>query len=426
MVGASHLAVCWLLIGPMTHSLPAQQTSAKCTAVAGALLTPAAKGAWTSVAVGSDVPVDKLLVAFFGAEFQSADGAVSAKVVADIGQRGPFPVLEAALRFHTPKDAALDISMHRGILVLTNTKKSGPARVRVHMRSEIFDITLNEPMTKLGIEVYGRHIPGPPKLTNVKEDDPIANIAFVVLHGEVVVGTEKHATRLQAPPGEAMFLWDNVTRIGDVVRFETLPDSVKPMTADERKQFDAICGFAKSWAADAANLSKTLEHCVNKDNAMERKAAVVALGAVDDLPRLMQVLGNKEHADTRDMSILVIRHWLGREPGQSIRLFNYLTKNENYTPTQAKNLLHLFNGIEVEQRRQPQTYDLLIQALNHSKLPARELARWHLVRLVPDGKSIDYDAAGTEMHRQEAIAAWRRLIPEGELPPLPKTKSNEK
>ena len=116
----------------------------------------------------------------------------------------------------------------------------------------------------------------------------------------------------------------------------------------------------------------------------------------------------------------MIRHWLGREPGQSIRFFEHLTKAEKYTPIQAKNLIHLFNGIEAEKRRQPGTYDLLIQALDHGKMPARELAHWHLVRLAPDGKSIAYDAAGTEAQRQEAIAAWRRLIPEGELPPLSK------
>ena len=150
---------------------------------------------------------------------------------------------------------------------------------------------------------------------------------------------------------------------------------------------------------------------------LERKAAVVAARRLD-VYALMQILSNKDHA-----AIVVIRHWLGREPGQSIRLFDYLTKNDNYTPTQAKNLIHLFNGIEEEKRRQPGTYDLLIQALNHSKMPARELAHWHLVRLAPDGKSIAYDAAGSETQRQAAIAAWRRLIPEGEVPPLPTKKS---
>jgi hypothetical protein len=44
--------------------------------------------------------------------------------------------------------------------------------------------------------------------------------------------------------------------------------------------------------------------------------------------------------------------------------------------------------------------------------------------LVPDGKSIAYDAAAAEGQRLQAIAQWRRLIPEGQLPPPPKKKTS--
>jgi hypothetical protein len=50
----------------------------------------------------------------------------------------------------------------------------------------------------------------------------------------------------------------------------------------------------------------------------------------------------------------------------------------------------------------------------------RELARWHLVRLVHGGNKIAYDAAAPEPQRVQAIAEWRRLVPEGELPMVPK------
>jgi hypothetical protein len=373
------------------------------------------------VAEKSDVPAGQLLIALFGAEFISPGGGVNVRAVADVGQRGPFSVLEAALRFHPTKDADLDLSLERGIVVLTNTKKSGPANVRLRLRAETFSIELHEPKARLAVEVYGRHLPGPPKLDDPKADDPVANIAFFALEGESNVTAEKHTSRLHAPPGPALYLWDNVSRSAEVIRYESLPDFAKPMSEDERKKFEALGALAKKWADEPS--VKTLESAATSQEAMERKAAVVALGAVDNLSGLMKVLNNKDHADTRDMAVLVIRHWVGREAGQSVRLYEHLTKNENYTPVQAKNLLHLFNGIEKEKLRRPDTYDLLIHALNHSKMPARELARWHLIRLVPDGKSIAYDAAGAEEQRLEAIAAWRRLIPEGELPPLPKKKS---
>jgi hypothetical protein len=238
-----------------------------------------------------------------------------------------------------------------------------------------------------------------------------------------VITTEKHATRLQAPPGAALYLWDNLTRMPTVSRFETLPDSVKPMSSAEKKQFDAINGHAKNWLRGSAGIGKALEQAVRSEDATERKAAVVALGALDDLPRLLHVLSNKGHADTRDMAVLVVRHWLGEASGQSIRMYQHLVKNDGYTPTQAKNLLYLFNGLEEAKLRQPETYELLISGLNALKMPTRELAHWHLVRLVPGGNEIAYDAAAPEANRLQALAAWRRLVPEGELPAPPKKKN---
>jgi hypothetical protein len=210
-----------------------------------------------------------------------------------------------------------------------------------------------------------------------------------------------------------------------VNRFDTLPDSMKPFTAEEKKHIDKICGYAKTWAAKSGELGAALEKAAGGGDALERKSAVTALGAVDDLPRLVNVLKSKAPADARDMAILVLRHWLGSKPGQSIRLNNYLIKTEGYTPTQAKNLIHLCNGIVEEKARQPQTYDLLIMALNHAKQPTRELAHWHLIRLAPAGKDIPYDAAAPEAARTKAVEAWRQLIPEGQLPPPPKKTSTK-
>ncbi|MBI2808746.1 MAG: hypothetical protein HYX68_27475 [Planctomycetes bacterium] len=426
LFGVCVLTGCWLLFGPTLPKAQAQKKNAqvRIAGVYGALLTPAAKGQWTSLAANGDLPPDQLLIALFGAEFQTSSGGVLARVVADIGQRGPFPVLEAAFRFHQPKKADLDITLERGILILTNTKKKGPAHIRLRLRAETFDLTLSQPKARLGIEVYGRHLPGPPKLSSLKADDPIANIAIFALAGESVISTSTETSRLQAPPGPALFIWNNVTSSAEVVRFEALPDFATPMNATERKQFEAIAALAKTWAAKPGGLGNAVNTATTSRDALERRASVVALGALDDLPGLLRVLNNKDHADTRDLAIVVIRHWLGREAGQSIRMYDYVTKAENATAIQAKNLLYLFNGIEAEKRRQPETYELLIQALDHGKIAARELARWHLVRLAPAGRSIPYDAAGTDAERQAGIAAWRRLIPAGQLPPSPKGKSS--
>ena len=67
--------------------------------------------------------------------------------------------------------------------------------------------------------------------------------------------------------------------------------------------------------------------------------------------------------------------------------------------------------------KRPATFDSLITSLNHDKPLIRELARAHLYRLVPRGKTIAYDAASTPAVRMRAQTAWRKLIPRGKLPP---------
>ena len=59
---------------------------------------------------------------------------------------------------------------------------------------------------------------------------------------------------------------------------------------------------------------------------------------------------------------------------------------------------------------------LLIEALQHPQLSIREMAHWHLVRMVPKGKEIPYDAAGTPESLKQAHDKWKELVPEGTVP----------
>jgi len=68
----------------------------------------------------------------------------------------------------------------------------------------------------------------------------------------------------------------------------------------------------------------------------------------------------------------------------------------------------------------PETYQTLIEYLRSDRLPVRELARWHLDRLAPAGRSIAFDAAAPAEERAQAVKKWKELVPEGQLPPPPK------
>jgi hypothetical protein len=404
----------------LTVPVQAQKTkpAAQCTMVHGALLTSEKPGTWEPIAAKSDIPADRLVVALFHADVLSPDGAVEAKLLADVGHRGPFASLESRVRFHTPKDADFDLTLDRGIVVLLNKKKTGSAKVAVRVADEVFEVTLHDAKSRVGIEVHGRHMPGPPRLKKGESDIPVVTMLLFALEGEAVVSNGKHATRLHAPPGACLYMWDSISHSIDVQRFETTPDFAKPFSDKEKAVFMDCCKAAHPLAEKGADRPKILAKAVASADAMERKTAVVCMGAIDDTAGLLAAIGDK-NADVRKMAVLVARHWVGRAPGQEGRWHDLLVK-EGYTPGQAKNMLYLLNGIETDKLRQPATFDVLIHGLNHAKTPMRELAHWHLIRLVAGGKDIAYDAAAPEAQRLQSIEAWRRLVPEGELPTPPK------
>jgi hypothetical protein len=408
--------------GPRAQAQDAK-TGAQVTKVDGVLLMAAKSGEWQSVAAKTDAPLERRLVALFGAEFQAANGAAQMRLVADVGERGLFPVLESAVQIHASAAADLDVTVYHGIAVLTNLKKTGAAKVAVRVRDEEFIVTLADSKARVGIEVYGRRVPGPVHFKKGKDDGPVTSAVFFTLAGEAMIENQRHATRLQAPPGTAMLLWDSATRMSESHRFDKLPDSMKPFSAEERKTFETICGYTRPLADKPGDAPALLAKAVKSATPAERKTAVVAMGALDDLPGLLSALSN-EKADVRATAVLVARHWLGRDASHAMRWYELLTKDQQYTPTQAKNMLYLLSGIEEEKRRLPSTYDLLIHGLNHGKMPLRELAHWHLVRLAPEGKGIAYDAAASEAQRASAIEEWRHLIPEGSLPRPPEKKKS--
>ncbi len=71
---------------------------------------------------------------------------------------------------------------------------------------------------------------------------------------------------------------------------------------------------------------------------------------------------------------------------------------------------------------EPDSYEILIAYMRHEKLAVRELAWWHLSRLVPEDLRVPYDPASPDAERAKAQAAWKARIPSGTIPTRPKKK----
>jgi hypothetical protein len=395
--------------------------AATCVSAAGVLLVKQADGTWKATQVGGAVPSGSLVVGMPRADLVSASGTVHACLLADIAKRGPYPVLETAIVLHDAAGADLDLTFERGLVVLENLKKTGEAKVRVRVGDETWMLTLQTPGAKVGLEIFGRHAPGLPKLGDKKADVPTTDLLLLVIHGQAFLETGLEGQALRAPPGLARMHWDSVLRTPTFQRLEKLPDALMQFLNDRQTQaFKDLCASAATLMHD--DLGNRLDDLINSDHQLNRLLGVTLAGAVDDLPRVFRVLMQSSDAATRDQAVLVLRHWLGREPGQLGKLETALVARKKLTEVQARSLGQLLVGFNEEERRDPNTYVALLAYLAHKNQAVRTLAYWHLVRLAPAGREISFDPAAPEDQRRQAVTRWHTLIPAGQLPPQAKAQ----
>ena len=114
----------------------------------------------------------------------------------------------------------------------------------------------------------------------------------------------------------------------------------------------------------------------------------------------------------------VLRHWIARQADNETTLYQLLMK-KGYSPAQAETIMELLHLFSPQARENPTTYEKLISNLRHDKLAIRQLSFWHLFEMVPDGQKIPYSPVGNSAQLEEAYKQWKKLIPDGKLPPTP-------
>jgi hypothetical protein len=389
--------------------------------------TPGTK--WDVVAANGPLPANVILVGLPGAEFESADGGVRVRMLTDFDS--PMPVLEPAVVLHPAEKRDLDLTLDRGMIELVSTKKGGAVFVRVRVRDSVFDLTLYTAGTKASLLLAGAWPKGVPfKKDPDKKDVPFEELIIIAEKGDVDVKHDGKLMALAQPPGPATIQWDNVHGIdASPTRLEKLPDWILPPTdpAEQAKvqRLDAcVAAFCKE-VADKP-LDTVLDDFLNSDDRTRRHFGVVLLGATDSLARLGAVLNSAKHLDMWDAAVKVLRHWIGRGPGQDQVLYKGLIEQRGFKPVEAGTVLHFLHTPDDEEMSRPETYEMLIDHLDNDRLAIRGLAFWHLYRLVPEGRKIAYDPLASKEDRARARGEWKKLIPEGQMPPKPTTKEQER
>lgn len=391
---------------------------------------------WQTVASKGEIRAGDLLVGLPGAVLSTANGAVGLSLLTDLDKNSPHPILEAAVVLHASTDYDLDFTLNRGRVDVTNRKKEGAARVRIRFHDQQWEAMLTEPGTRLALQLYGRWAKGvpfrPPTLPSPSrgegrvggaKDMPAADLLLVVRKGQIELKHGSCYCPMSAPPGPALLHWGNSSEAEEAPqRIEKLPDWVATEQS-ESERAQRIKNTVEKLRQQVVKSSpqEAARTFVKSEDPNERATGVIFMGALDDFEGLSEVLNRTKYPDAWDRAVVVVRHWLGRCPGQDQILYQRLLEKRGLKPAQAAGVMQLLHSFGDTLLSQPELYTTLVKYLDNDLLGIRGLSHWHLVRLVPAGKDIGYNPLDPKDKRDKGRDQWKKLIDEllakGELPP---------
>jgi hypothetical protein len=399
----------------------------KSASALGTLFVRSAKSkTWRAVRPGEAVQAGDDLVALPGNKgVVDLEGAgLRLELVGLLPEWHPPPTGEGRVRLFpllaspTGKESQADFALERGRVILSNRRQAGAAEARIHVLKSVWALTLDEPKAAALLQ---RSNIWPPGVQYTKKASPQRQPfthVFLLLRsgkGRLSVGTEQYSLRKLT-----FYQWTNAGGIQGPLPLKEVPPFLKPLKDRPAEANEARRGAEQlRKLLTEGSVADGLRKALRAKEAGTRRAAVAAAAGFDDAAALLDALADGRHAETRSAAVVSLRHWLGQKAEHAGELYQALVER-GYKTAQAETVLHLLHSFSPLDRSRPETYDTLIAYLQHDKLPIRELAAWQLEHMVPQGRKIGYDAAAPVAQRARAIAAWRRLIPEGQLPPLEK------
>jgi hypothetical protein len=341
---------------------------------------------------------------------------------------------ESSAELHANDQLDLDLTLRRGRIRIASSRDK-PARVRVRFENptapaenEFFDITLPAKESEVLFDRWAYFTPGERFYRNPKDPNrlgPTAAMTCIVLTGKAKVRAGDVDIDLTAPPGKALLLWESRKGLGrdNPLQLDKLPDgltSVQPLPPglDPRFRKDTLRArddLSQNMAAKEVDV--VLTESLQAQDPATRRLACRSLGAVDDVSRLLDLIDQDKETDLRYAAIDTLRHWIAASRDNDYKVYDLLRMKYRGIESDAiMSLLHYGS----QDLSNPDTYEVLIAYLNHPLLPIRELAFINLYSVVPAGQKIRYRAIDDAATRMQAQQEWRKLIPSGKLPPMPK------
>jgi hypothetical protein len=422
-VGLAALA-CALLPGPTAADqpkpAPGQPAVGKVAADSGVVARAPGATTWRLLKTGDPVLSGDQLVALPIAHIDSANGAVRLDMLADLSRSSPFPVLESSVTLHAGAAADLEFTLERGRIDVVNTKPSGPAKVRVRVREQTWELVLECPGSTVALESYGRWPGGVPYREKPRAgEQPVTDVVVLMLKGQAELNVVTAVHALGAPPGPAFFHWQSSSG-GDPGprRLDRVPSWADPasLSTPEAQARKAVLDRLRE-RLGSQSLEQVLGGALQSDDPAERRVAVIGYGALDDLPHLFDALTDPKNPDVRDNAVQVLRQWIGRGPGQDQKLYESLLAQRRLGKPSAATVLQLLHNFGEADLTRTDTFEQLIDYLGSDSPAVRELAYWHLLRLAGSNVAVPFNSTGPEAERKQAIERWRKLLAEGKILP---------
>lgn len=382
--------------------------------------------AFSRVFKGEDLTSRDLLVAIPGlkADIEPRSKNVRLTLWGNLPGLSDSPVLESAVVLNDTRAFDLDVTLVRGRIVLTNTKAKGLAKVWLRTETGV-EIDLPAPGDSVALEIYGRWPAGVPfSLKHNPGTGPVRLWEINCLKGAAQIKAGQRTWALAAPPGASYFHGDSVDGPAGSPEKRPAPpawaDPKAPQPSLAKKVAEVVATYRTKFQdldveelADAMMAASLKEKDADRARVM-RQLVVYGQAAIDDIGKVAAYLEESKLPDVRATAVVALRHWIGSREGRDAMLYDTLKDELGYSKAEAETIMQLLHS--PFDPRQAETYDTLITYLRHRKQAVRELAAWHLYRLAPVGRDIAFDAAAPAAARDKAVQAWKKLIPDGELP----------
>jgi hypothetical protein len=343
-------------------------------------------------------------------------------------------LLESAVVLHKNDKFDLDLTLQHGRIYLSNTKKKGAVKVRLRFEKEVWDLTL-EPGAEVGIDLF-KHFTA--DIDYRADEDPRAELYLCVLKGEIELRLNDTTHTMEAPPRGALFLWDNLTRPRGPISIKKVPeiwDKRPRINSRARRTTAALKDLAARLSSAKKSVRAVLQEGLRKKDPNYRLLCAYALGAVDDVEGLIDLMGDPNRANIaeRDAAIFTLRRWIGRSATQGRLLYKPDKKSgtaggllleRKWSADEAHTLFDLLHDFKDEERGNPDTFEALAGLLASRRVALAEIAFWHLRRLAGGVKLPAFNAAAPLAERKKSAAAVRALIEAKKLPP--KAERSEK